>query len=112
MHLYGPWAGSLATLSNCATGWTAPPGHLAQLSGKSALTHVGTYDLPATSSAMAAAAVLQATRIKLSSSSTNQSYESVYDCVLPDTASQAEVYSQVRQCGPSLLSGYNNTLMA
>ncbi|WIA34215.1 hypothetical protein OEZ86_012568 [Tetradesmus obliquus] len=55
---------------------------------------------------------LEATRIRLSSSSTLQSYESVYDCVLPDSASQAQVYSQVRQCVPSLVAGYNNTLMA
>jgi hypothetical protein len=55
---------------------------------------------------------LQATHIKLSSSSTKQSYESAYDCVLPDSASQAQVHSQVRQCVPSLLAGYNNTLMA
>ncbi|WIA14049.1 hypothetical protein OEZ85_002603 [Tetradesmus obliquus] len=37
---------------------------------------------------------LEATHIRLSSSSTLQSYESVYDCVLPDSASQAQVYGQ------------------
>jgi hypothetical protein len=55
---------------------------------------------------------MQGNCIRLSSSSSNQSYESAYDCVLPDNASQAQVYNQVRQCVPSLLAGYNNTLMA
>lgn len=53
---------------------------------------------------------LQATQITLQN--TKQSYESSYDRVLPETSSQEMVYAQVKDCVPSLLQGYNNTVLA
>ncbi|KAF6249472.1 P-loop containing nucleoside triphosphate hydrolase protein [Scenedesmus sp. NREL 46B-D3] len=51
-----------------------------------AQTHEYQYDV--------AAEVLSATCIRLSSSDTNHSYESAYDCVLPDSFSQEQMYHQ------------------